>query len=102
MAIEMVANKTISSLATATEMVGAVPSTIMHRRRGRKSHEEESSYCQKLTSEEEKTVADHCYFRCRLGFPATIWQLQDIAVSVVQKRNQSDTSGRQWEIGFIK
>ncbi|PWW71582.1 hypothetical protein C7212DRAFT_233901, partial [Tuber magnatum] len=56
------------------ERVGCAPSTVMHRRTGRKSRKEEEEVQQKLTPEEEHQVLDRCYFRCRLGFPPTIWQ----------------------------
>ena len=102
MAIEMAANNTASSLTAAAGVVGPAPSTIMHRRRGRKSREEESSNRQKLTPEEEKIAVDRCYFRCRLEFPATIWQVCDIALSILQKRKPEETLGKWWEVGFVR
>jgi len=100
MAIEMAAENSARSLTAAADMVGTAPSTIMHHRRGRKSREEASSDRQKLTPEEEKIVVDRCYFRYRLGFPATIWQLCDIALSILRKRKPEEKIGKRWEVGF--
>jgi len=102
MAIEMAAIGTAPSLTVAAGMVGAAPSTIMHRRKGRKNREEEGERRQKLWPEEERAVIDRCYFRCRLGFPPTVWQLREIATSVVRKRNPLETLGKWWEEAFKK
>jgi len=102
MAIEMAATQTAPSLTVAAAMVGAAPSTVMHRRQGRKNREEESQRRQKLLPEEERVVIERCYFRCRLGFPPTTWQLREIATSVVQKRNPEAKLGQSWEKSFKK
>ncbi|RPA90597.1 hypothetical protein L873DRAFT_1848733 [Choiromyces venosus 120613-1] len=83
MAIEMAATGTAPSLTMAAAMVGAAPMTVMYRRQGRKDRHEEGQRRQKLMPEEERIVLEHCYFRCRLGFPPTIWQLREIATSII-------------------
>jgi len=102
MAIEMAATQTAPSLTVAAAMVGAALSTVMHRHQGRKNREKESQPRQKLTPEEERAVIERCYFRCRLGFPPTIWQLHEIATTVVQKRNPGEKLGERWEKSFKK
>ena len=47
-------------------------------------------------------VIKRCYFHYRLGFPPTIWQLREIATSVVQKRNPKAKLGQSWENSFKK
>ncbi|RPA90591.1 hypothetical protein L873DRAFT_1570083, partial [Choiromyces venosus 120613-1] len=102
MAIEMATTGMAPSLTIAAAMVGAAPSTVMHRQQGRKNREEEGQRRQKLLPEEERIVIERCYFRCRLGFPPTIWQLREIATSVVQKRNPDEVLGKRWEAAFKK
>ncbi|RPA89017.1 hypothetical protein L873DRAFT_753816 [Choiromyces venosus 120613-1] len=82
-AIEMTATGTAPSLTIAAAMVGAAPMTVMHRRQGRKDRYEEGQRRQQLMPEEERIVLEHCYFYRRLGFPPTIWQLREIATSIV-------------------
>ena len=36
------------------------------------------------------------------GFPTTIWQLREIATSVVQKRSPDEKLGQRWEKAFKK
>jgi len=102
MAIEMVETGNAPSLTIAAAMVGAAPSTVMHRRQGRRNREEEDQRRQKLTPEEEQAVVERCYFRCRLGFPPTIWQLREIATCIVQKRDPGIVLGKRWEQAFKK
>ena len=47
-------------------------------------------------------MIERCYFHCRLGFPSTIWQLCEIATSVVQKRSPDEKLGQRWEKAFKK
>ncbi|PUU73046.1 hypothetical protein B9Z19DRAFT_1069297 [Tuber borchii] len=102
MAIEMAETGNAPSLTIAAVMVGAAPITIMYCRKGRRNREEEGQRRQKLLPEEERAVIDRCYFSCRLGFPSTIWQLREIATSVVQKRNPHEELGKRWEEAFKK
>ena len=102
MAIEMAMNHIAPSLTAAAERVGCTPSTVMHRRKGRKSQKEVEQVRQKLTPEEEEQVLERCYFRCRLGFPPTIWQWKEIAHSIVRKRNPTEILGQSWEKNFKK
>jgi len=68
-AIEMAAVQIAPSLTVAAAMVRAAPSSVIHRRQGRKNREMESKWRQKLLPEEERVVIERCYFCCRLGFP---------------------------------
>lgn len=97
MAIEMATNRVAPSLTAAAGRVGCAPSTVIHRRKGRKSRKEVEQVRQKLTPEEEDLVLERCYFRCRLGFPPTIWQWKEIAQSIVRKRSPTETLGQSWE-----
>ncbi|RPB04295.1 hypothetical protein L873DRAFT_1667129 [Choiromyces venosus 120613-1] len=98
----MASNGTAPSLTVAAGMVGAAPTTVMHRWQGRKNREEEGQRRQKLTPEEERTVVEHCYFRCHLGFPPTIWQLREITISILRKRMPEEILGKRWEEAFKK
>src|SRR5205807_5900894 len=73
---------------------------VKQRKNGRKRRKEEEEGRQKLTREEEDQVLERCYFRCRLGFPPTIWQWKDIAHWIVRKRNPNKTLGKTWEQNF--
>ncbi|RPB04708.1 hypothetical protein L873DRAFT_1799104 [Choiromyces venosus 120613-1] len=81
MAIEMIATGTAPSLTIASAMVRAVP-------------------MMKLMPEEERIVLEYCYFCYHLGFPSIIWQLREIATSIIQKRNPQETLRKIWEEAF--
>ncbi|RPA89363.1 DDE-domain-containing protein [Choiromyces venosus 120613-1] len=79
----MASNYVVPSLTIAAERVGCAPTTVMHRKAGRRSREEEQQARQKLTAEEER-------------------QWKEIALSVVQKQNPNETLGQTWEHNFKK
>jgi len=95
MAIEMATSGTAPSLTVAAAMVGLASSTVMHHRKSRKPHLEESQCRQKPLPEEERDVPDRCYFHCRLEFPPTIWQLCEMATTMVQKRIPNKKLGKR-------
>ncbi|PUU72152.1 hypothetical protein B9Z19DRAFT_1012661 [Tuber borchii] len=81
----MAINRAAPSLTAAAGRVGCAPSTVMHRKKGRKTRKAEEEKRQNMTPEEKDQVLERCYFRCRLGFPPTIWQWKDIAYLIVHQ-----------------
>ena len=96
MGIDLLERGIATTSKSAATIVDAAPSTLRHRRLGRRTREEADQSRQKLTPEEERFLVERCEHLGRCGFPVTVEDVRDHALHVYQQRLPEGRLGKDW------
>ncbi|KAK3216205.1 hypothetical protein GRF29_8g2550851 [Pseudopithomyces chartarum] len=94
------------TFAARSEYSNVPISTLIHRRRGRRSREEQAQGQQYLTREEERALVKFLLLMSSLGQPVRIKYLRSLAFSIARQRSTKNKSikrpGKNWPRAFEK
>lgn len=94
------------TFAARSEYSNVPISTLIHRRRGRRSREEQAQSQQYLTREEERALVKFLLLMSSLGQPVRIKYLRSLAFSIARQRSTKNKSikrpGKNWPRAFEK